>query len=692
MATFTVTTTDDRIDAGDGVLSLREAVARANATTAADTIVFSAAIEGSTLALTGGELRLTQDTTIDGDQNNDGAGITLSGNHASRIMTTTGQNTDTVIRDTTFINGNTLGETYGDREGGAIRSYGSSLTIENSTFSANQSHDRYDEYGDAGGAVYVSGGVLTVSSSVFVDNVGRVGGAIATGVGGAANVTIRDSTFSNNTAAAGGAMIINGSLQLEDSLIDGNLGYQYHSGGGGGINLFGTGVIMRCSILNNQTLYSGGGVDCNNGTLTIVDSTIAGNTAFNNFSSGQGGGVQSSGLLVLRNTTITGNVAEGGYYEPGMGGGVRAGSVDAANTIIAGNSALPADFDGAPGLGADLFGPVVVSNGHNIFGSDVVGAISGDRENIAAGTLFAALDAATGGGRVNADGVVALRANVANPAQGGADRVLFSSTDQLGTPRAAPSESNPDTGSVESAFAVSTVASANNDALTGTAAANAISGLAGHDFIKGLAGNDTLNGNDGGDFFTGGGGNDRINGGNGIDLVNYADLATAVTVDLRGDAAADTDTARRGTETDTLTGIEGAIGSSRNDTFLGDGGANWFQGGNGKDIFTGGAGRDLYDYNLTDASPVGANRDVITDFAHLTDDIDLMGIDANTTVAGNQAFRFVGTAALSGAGQVGYFTSGGNTIIRMSTDADAASEGEIQLTGIKTLTAVDFYL
>ena len=69
-----------------------------------------------------------------------------------------------------------------------------------------------------------------------------------------------------------------------------------------------------------------------------------------------------------------------------------------------------------------------------------------------------------------------------------------------------------------------------------------------------------------------------------------------------------------------------------------------------------------------------------------------MGIDADTTVAGNQAFRWVGTAALTGAGQVGFFTSGGNTIIRGSNDADAASEFEIQLNGIKPLTDLDFYL
>ncbi len=83
---------------------------------------------------------------------------------------------------------------------------------------------------------------------------------------------------------------------------------------------------------------------------------------------------------------------------------------------------------------------------------------------------------------------------------------------------------------------------------------------------------------------------------------------------------------------------------------------------------------------------------MITDFDHLVDKLDLMGLDADSTVAGNQAFRWVGTAALTGAGEVGFFTSGGNTIIRASNDVDLAAEFEIQLTGIKTLTAVDFYL
>ena len=77
----------------------------------------------------------------------------------------------------------------------------------------------------------------------------------------------------------------------------------------------------------------------------------------------------------------------------------------------------------------------------------------------------------------------------------------------------------------------------------------------------------------------------------------------------------------------------------------------------------------------------------------LVDDIDLMGIDADITIARDQPFRWVGTAALTGVAQAGFHTTAaGNTIIRGSNDADAATEFEIQLNGMKTLTVDDFYL
>lgn len=49
-------------------------------------------------------------------------------------------------------------------------------------------------------------------------------------------------------------------------------------------------------------------------------------------------------------------------------------------------------------------------------------------------------------------------------------------------------------------------------------------------------------------------------------------------------------------------------------------------------------------------------------------------------------------AAFTAAGQVRWSQSNGNTFVEASNDADAAAELQIQLTGLKTLTAADFVL
>ena len=696
MATFTVTTRLDLVDPNDGKLSLREAVAAANATTAADTVVFGSAIEGRTLALTGGELVLSQDISIDGDQDGDGNRVTLSGGDNSRLFRIDGTASDVQLRDLTLTEGNAH-----DGNGGAILLGSGSLTVANCTVSdSGMSSDEVGEFAGGGGIYAASGTKLAVIGCNLVSNyiarpdtVARLGGgAIATGT--STEVLIRDSLLADNTSngRVGGAVAMQGysRLTVEDSVITGNTAVD--ASGAGIWATRGNEISIARTLISDNSGVGGGGLFTFYSEVSITDSTLVGNVTAHRFSGSGAAIFGRGGTLAIRNTTITGNEAnrlENYSYTAG-GGGLfldRGIILELDNSIIAGNSAV------GPGtIGPDIAGTITFSNGHNVFGSDVQGNVAGDVENIAPGAVFAAIDPATGGGLVNADGIVPLEAAVTNPALGGADRFAIGATDQIGTLRPSPTGTNPDAGAAESGFAPSKVSSANNDTLTGTAAANTLNGLAGHDFLKGLAGNDTLNGGDGGDFLEGGTGNDKLNGGAGIDIANYGDSDTKVVVDLRGDAATDTDTARRGTETDTLTGIEGAIGRGGADVFYGDSQNNWFQGGGGKDTFTGGAGRDLYDYNLTSASPVGAGRDVITDFAHLVDKIDLMGIDAVTTAAGNQAFRWVGSAALTGPGEVGFFTSDGNTIVRMSTDADATSEGEIQLTGIKTLTALDFYL
>ena len=89
-AILTVTTLADIVDPGDGKLSLREAVAAANATPALDAIRFAPSLEGQTLVLTGGQLTVSQDLTIDGAGGTPGSQVTIDANRASRVLTITG--------------------------------------------------------------------------------------------------------------------------------------------------------------------------------------------------------------------------------------------------------------------------------------------------------------------------------------------------------------------------------------------------------------------------------------------------------------------------------------------------------------------------------------------------------------------------------------------------------------------------
>src|SRR4051795_13210576 len=125
MTIFTVTTASDVVDAGDGVLSLREAVAQANATATIDTINFASFIEGETLTLTQGELQITQDVGIDGDADNNSSRVTLSGgwsgnngdSEGSRILRIDGTSTDVALGDLTLTHG--IAGRYGGG-GGAV--------------------------------------------------------------------------------------------------------------------------------------------------------------------------------------------------------------------------------------------------------------------------------------------------------------------------------------------------------------------------------------------------------------------------------------------------------------------------------------------------------------------------------------------------------------------------------------------
>jgi Ca2+-binding RTX toxin-like protein len=122
----------------------------------------------------------------------------------------------------------------------------------------------------------------------------------------------------------------------------------------------------------------------------------------------------------------------------------------------------------------------------------------------------------------------------------------------------------------------------------------------------------------------------------------------------------------------------------------------------GRDFYLGGTGRDTFVFNkLTDTGSTLQTRDVIMDFAPHTDKIDLHGIDAKTTVVGNQAFTFLPVANTIFhhiAGEQRWRlenpinTVNDKTIIEGDTNGDGIADLQIELRGLMNVFAGDLVL
>lgn len=250
-----------------------------------------------------------------------------------------------------------------------------------------------------------------------------------------------------------------------------------------------------------------------------------------------------------------------------------------------------------------------------------------------------------------------------------------------------------DYGASTAAVSVSLVAGA--AATGGDAAGDRLMGIKA---LRGGAFNDTLAGGTGNDTLEGGAGNDALNGGAGLDTASYASATAGVTVSLATTAAQ----ATGGAGTDTLTAMEALVGSGFNDGLAGsagadtlDGGAgnDTLQGGAGADALTGGVGADAFRFAALSDSAASA-MDVLLDFSRQQGDrIDLAAIDPNASLAGDQAFAFVGAAAFSGGGaaQVRYRQNGAGTFVEADT-GDGVANIVVQVKGLVAFVAADFVL
>lgn len=267
--------------------------------------------------------------------------------------------------------------------------------------------------------------------------------------------------------------------------------------------------------------------------------------------------------------------------------------------------------------------------------------------------------------------------------------------------------------------------------VNGTNFADTLNGTEQADSIHGNGGNDTLHGNGGNDFLDGGldvgADSDTIDGGAGVDTVSYAQVDHAIGVNLLQGIGLGSG------NVDTLVSIENVTGTNSDDSLVGDLGANLIQGADGRDFVDGSGGNDTlfgnggddvlkgnvgsdvlagstgadtltgdipggkeadtFRYFNTADSGVGlGHRDVVTDFQHGVDKLDLHSVDAKAGTSGDQAFTFVGGAGFSAEGQARAFFEGDHTVVQLNTGGANGAESEIQLAGHVTVSAGDFVL
>ena len=161
-------------------------------------------------------------------------------------------------------------------------------------------------------------------------------------------LTINNLTLTNSTAFYGGAICNEGNLTVINSTFTGNNATSY--GFGAAIyNVEGNLTVINSTFTNN-TACNGGAIYNVDGSLTVTNSTFTGNNA------NSGGAILNDGTSTVINDTFTGNNAAGGtiYNEgsltlinstftgntAGLGGAIcNEGSLTVINSTFTGNNA-----------------------------------------------------------------------------------------------------------------------------------------------------------------------------------------------------------------------------------------------------------------------------------------------------------------------------------------------------------------
>jgi hypothetical protein len=186
----------------------------------------------------------------------------------------------------------------------------------------------------SGQTLSVTNGLIGIVRSITIDASSLSEGVIINGhgsnslfhCGSQTTNTLTGLTLTGGRSAFGGGAILNDSLlTLNNCTITGNVANE-----GGALFDFASSTLNNCTIVSNYARYGGGFENDGGGTLTLNNCTVAGNFATND-----GGGILNFFTLNLSNCTVVGNQAF-------SGGGISIdanGTLSLNNSIVAGNTA-----------------------------------------------------------------------------------------------------------------------------------------------------------------------------------------------------------------------------------------------------------------------------------------------------------------------------------------------------------------
>lgn len=264
LAVINVTTTDDVVDSGDGLTSLREAIIQSNIGSGGDTISLSAGTYTLSIGGTGENDAATGDLDIQ-----ESVTITGAGQHL------------------TVINANGIDRVFEVRDS-------ANLTIEDLTVAGGSTSD------DGAGVEAKDAGSLTATRVIFTGNAsGKEGGAIHAHHD---PVTLTDVALVGNSAAtAGGGLRAEGVTTLTRVTVSGNSATDgagiYQKSGSSDFTL------VNVTISGNVAAGEGGGIWTDH-PMSVTNSTIA----FNMGNTGAGLYIHGSNADVsLRNSILASN-------------------------------------------------------------------------------------------------------------------------------------------------------------------------------------------------------------------------------------------------------------------------------------------------------------------------------------------------------------------------------------------------